>query len=85
MGVAAQKWLSIVVDIVVYEAAHWSDSEMLYDFTHRVVAAHPVAARVAILSAGALITAHLSAILDPAFDPLSKEFHFRNGRRAAMR
>jgi hypothetical protein len=84
MGAAARKWFSLAADIVVFEFAHWDDAEMLSDATHRWVGAHPVAARLTILSAGALITAHLAALLEPAHDPLSKEFRFRNGRRTRV-
>lgn len=80
MGVGARKWLSITADIVAFELDNWETGELLSDVTHRWVRRNPIAARVTIISAGALIIAHLAALLDPEFDVLSKDFRYRKRR-----
>lgn len=77
MGAAARKWSALVVDVVAYEVAHWDDDQMLTHAAYRLIDRSPVAARIAILSAGALITAHLAKILDPRYDILSKGCYLR--------
>ena len=85
MGAAAWKWVGITADIVAYEVAHWHDEEMLTYVAHRWIERNPIAARVAILSAGALITGHLARLIDSRYDPLSKGFYLWNrGARVAM-
>lgn len=78
MGVATWKWLTLTVDILAYEAAHRSDGMLLSEEAHRWVDSRPIAARVAIISAGALLTAHLAKVLDPRYDVISREFCLRN-------
>lgn len=80
MRPAEQKCIMLAADILGYELAHWYDEEMISHAAHRLVERHPIAARVAIISAGALLTAHLARVFDSAADPLSKDFRFRRRR-----
>lgn len=84
MGAAASKWIAIVVDILAYELVHLDDDQMLSDTTHRWVDRHPIAARVAITSAGAVLTAHLAKLIDPRFDAISRSFFLRSRRARSL-
>lgn len=71
---AALKWLDLTADIVGYEVAHAADDQMLSEFCDRLILRNPIAGRVLIISAGLLLTAHLSNLINPAHDPMSQTF-----------
>lgn len=72
MNPAVQKIIELVIDIVSYEVRHSNDGFLLSEEADRWIEKHPIAARVAIVSTGALLTLHLANLLAPEFDPLGK-------------
>lgn len=77
---AAQKWVEIVVDIVAYEIAHTHDGELLSEACDRWIVRHPIAARVCILVAGALLMSHLANLVHQDYDVVGTTFWRSRGR-----
>lgn len=73
-----RKWLALAVDILAYETEHWRDGDLLSEACDGWIEAHPILARVLIVSAGTLVTAHLANLLRDDFDALSQVFWRRN-------
>lgn len=73
-----RKWLALGVDILAYETEHWRDGDLLSEACDTWIEAHPILARTVILSAGALVTAHLANLLRDDYDALSQVFWRRN-------
>lgn len=71
---ATAKWFTLATDIVLYEVTHASDGELLSEACDRWIARNPVAARLSIVSAGALLTLHLANLIDSRYDPVSPHF-----------
>ncbi len=76
---ATHKWLSLAVDIVLYEIQHAGDGQLLSEACDRWIIEPPLAARLFIVSAGLALTAHLANLVHPAYDVVSVHFWRRNG------
>lgn len=72
MNPAAWKFIGLFVDIVTYEVRHSNDGLLLSEEADRWIEKHPIAARIAIVSTGALLTLHLANLLAPEVDPLGR-------------
>lgn len=69
---AEYKWLQLFMDIVAYEINHTSDGQLLSEGADRLVDKHPIAGRVFIVAAGAIITLHLANLVDERYDLMNK-------------
>lgn len=72
---AGLKWIQIAFDVIDYEMQHSNgDGQLLSEAADRWIAKHPVAARVCIVSVGALLTLHLANLIDKDYDVVSRTF-----------
>jgi hypothetical protein len=74
MNAAQFKILHLLVDVLRHEVGHWNDDMLITDEFYRWVDRSPVASRVAIICAGALLTGHLARLYSADVDPLSRRF-----------
>lgn len=76
---AKLKWLSLVADVVAYEVTCGPD-ELLSVECDRWIAKYPIMARVGIVAAGAILTAHLANIVPQPerYDVMAKAFWARS-------
>lgn len=80
---ASHKWLTLAMDIVLYEIQHAGDGQLLSEACDRWIIQHPVAARLFIISTGVALTAHLANLVHPEYDVVS--VHFWRRSRSAWR
>ena len=71
---ATQKWCSVVIDIVSYEALHLDDGELLSEACWRWIEKSPIFARVFIITSGTVLTLHLAKVIPRECDIISKCF-----------
>lgn len=71
---AGQKWLHLFIDIATYEFDHSSDGQLLSEAADRLIMKHPIAGRLLIVATGAIITLHLSNLIDDRYDIMSTQF-----------
>lgn len=68
---ASRKWVQLLFDIIDHEV---EDGPLLTDGAHALVARHPVAGRVFIVSVGTAVTLHLARCIRPEYDLVSQAF-----------
>jgi len=76
---SAWAWLAIAASAVTYNLTARND-EMLSEEADRWVAAHPVAARLAITA----LAAHIANLIPTRFDPIHRIFGLTQRRRRAV-
>lgn len=74
MNTAQRQILAMLADLIVYEAEHLRDGMLITDECRRVTARWPVAGRVVILAAGAVVIGHLADVVPYRYDLLAQKF-----------
>lgn len=74
MNTAQRQILAMLVDLVTYEADHLRDGMLITDECRRLTARRPVAGRVLILAAGAVVVGHLAGVVPYRYDLLAQKF-----------
>lgn len=74
MNTAQRQILAMLADLIVYEAEHLRDGMLITDECRRVTARWPVAGRVVILAAGAVVVGHLADVVPYRYDLLAQKF-----------
>ena len=83
MNKAAEKWITVILDLIQYEAT-CDPEQLLSAECDRLIDRHPIAGRVVIVGVGVILTVHLANLVDDRWDLMSKK-HWERWRRYGRR